>query len=185
VSRTTAAVVLDRDGTLIEHIPYLSDPKRVTLLPGVREGIRRAIEAGSRLFLHTNQSGIGRGLFELKEVELCNERMIELLGFGSNVFHRICIAPEHPDAPSKYRKPSPEFAFEIMREMNLAPENVCYIGDRATDLQTALAANTRAVGVCTGRVDLEKELQELGLVEKYPVCRSFDRAMALALAEQC
>lgn len=55
------ALVLDRDGTLIEHVPYLHKPEDVRLLPGVREGLAAARAGGLTLFLHTNQSGVGRG----------------------------------------------------------------------------------------------------------------------------
>jgi D-glycero-D-manno-heptose 1,7-bisphosphate phosphatase len=182
---STVALVLDRDGTLIEHIPYLSDPSLVALLPGVQAGLQLAVAAGARLFLHTNQSGVGRGLFQMADVESCNRRMIELLGFGPNVFERICVAPESPESPSPYRKPSPQFALEIMSEFSLKPCEIFYIGDRATDLQTALAAQTKAIGVSTGLIDLEAELNDSGLSGKYKVCSSFDIAIDLVLSGLC
>ena len=94
-----AALILDRDGTLIEHVPYLWDPDKVRLLPGVADALSHAREKGARLFLHSNQSGVGRGLFDISAVHACNERMIELLGTGPATFDRICIAPERPDDP--------------------------------------------------------------------------------------
>ena len=60
-------VVLDRDGTLIRHVPYLSRPEQVEVLPGVVAGLTELRKAGCKLFLHTNQSGIGRGYFSLEE----------------------------------------------------------------------------------------------------------------------
>ena len=91
------ALILDRDGTLIEHVPYLCNPSDVRLLPSVTEALAIARDAGARLFLHSNQSGIGRGLFDLPAVHACNQRLVELLGAGPNTFDRICIAIEHPD----------------------------------------------------------------------------------------
>jgi histidinol phosphatase-like enzyme len=93
------AVFLDRDGTLIENRHYLSSPEGVALLPGVREGLQVARERGAKLFLFTNQSGVGRGMFTLADVEAVNRRMIEMLGLGDDLFAGICIAPERPDEP--------------------------------------------------------------------------------------
>jgi D-glycero-D-manno-heptose 1,7-bisphosphate phosphatase len=178
------ALILDRDGTLIEHVPYLADPSDVRLLCGVRDALATAREAGLKLFLHSNQSGIGRGLFAPEAVDACNRRMIELLGFGPDVFERICIAPEHPDEPSAYRKPSPAFAHEVMRDFNLAAREICYIGDRGSDLATARAAGTRGVGVATGLDDLRAELRNHGLAEAFPVFDSLHAAICYLFAEE-
>lgn len=170
------ALVLDRDGTIIQHTPYLSKPDEVKLLPGARNGLRKALDCGLRLFLHTNQSGVGRGLFSLSDAEACTSRMIELLDIGERPFERICTAPEHPDAPALYRKPSPLFANEIMRDYNYFSQDLCYIGDRGTDLATAQAACTQGAGVATGLDDLVRELSDLGL-SHYPVFSSLDLAV--------
>lgn len=163
------AIILDRDGTLIEHIPYLSEPSGVVLLPGVRDALHIANDHQALLFLHTNQSGVGRGLFQLEHVEACNDRLVELLGLGKKPFERICIAPESPKVDSLYRKPSPEFAFEIMRDYGFSEADICYIGDRGSDLATAAAAGTRGVGVSTGLDNLHAELDVLGFGDRYPV----------------
>ncbi|KAB2638716.1 MAG: HAD-IIIA family hydrolase [Verrucomicrobia bacterium] len=172
-----AALIFDRDGTLIEHVPYLSDPAQVRLLPGVAAALQAALAAGARLFLHSNQSGVGRGLFDLAAVAACNQRLIELLDMGPQPFELICIAPETPNAPSAYRKPSPLFALEIMREFALPPEALCYLGDRGSDLATALAAGTRGVGIASGLDDLRAELQALGLTSEFPVFDSLGAAI--------
>lgn len=173
---TLKALVLDRDGTLIEHVPYLHDPVQVRLLPGVREGLAAAQAAGLLLCLHTNQSGIGRGLFTPAQAEACTARMIELLGLGPAPFARICTAPEAPGEPAVYRKPSPRFALELMAEFGLDPEAICYVGDRGSDIETGHAAGTRAAGVATGLDDLAAELRAAGLAH-YPVFPSFRAAI--------
>lgn len=171
------ALVLDRDGTLIEHVPYLRDPAEVRLLPGVCEALALALEAGLKLFLHSNQSGVGRGWFSLDDVHRCNQRLIELLDLGPQPFTRLCIAPEAPGEPSLYRKPSARFAREIQREFSLLNEEIAYVGDRGSDLATAHAAGTRGVGVATGLDDLHAELRDLGLDQDFPVFDSFSAAM--------
>jgi len=171
------ALVLDRDGTLIEHVPYLADPKQVVVLPGVRKGLRAAIAAGLRLFLHSNQSGVGRGYFTMEAVEASNRRMIELLDLGVAPFTRICIAPERPDEPSKYRKPSPAFAREIAEEFGFALDELCYVGDRGSDLETADRAGTHGIGVATGREDLRADIDAAKLTRSYPIFDRFDVAI--------
>ena len=163
------ALILDRDGTIIEHVPYLADPKDVRLLPGAREALELAIGSGAILFLHTNQSGIGRGYFARPDAEACNARMIDLLALGPDPFRRICIAPEVPGTPSEYRKPSPSFAHEVMHEHGLSAGEICYLGDRGSDLATAHAAGTRGIGVASGLDDLRQELTDLGLGDQFPV----------------
>ena len=175
------ALILDRDGTLIKHIPYLHDLEHVQLLSGVVDGLQAAVNAGLLLFLHTNQSGVGRGMFDLSAAEACNSRMLELLALGDSLFQRVCVAPEAPDSPEVYRKPSPRFACEIMRDFLLTPLEICYVGDRWSDLATAAAAGTQAIGISTGLEDIDAEIREHGLENCYPVCGSFLDAIDLIL----
>jgi D-glycero-D-manno-heptose 1,7-bisphosphate phosphatase len=176
-------LILDRDGTLIEHVPYLSDPDQVKLLPGVLEGLQTARAAGLMLFVHSNQSGVGRGYFSMAAVDACNHRMIELFGFGETPFARICIAPERPDEASVYRKPSPAFAREVAAEYGFALDELCYIGDRGSDLEAADRAGTQGIGVATGLEDLVGEIAAARLTRLYPVVTRFDAAIARVLAD--
>ena len=74
-----AGIFLDRDGTLISHVDYLHDPEEVLPLQGIAETLRALREAGYLLFLFTNQSGVGRGFFQMEAVHACNSRMLELM----------------------------------------------------------------------------------------------------------
>lgn len=171
------ALILDRDGTLIVHVPYLCDPMAVELLPGVRDGLRIALAKDTKLFLHSNQSGVGRGLFTMEAVEACNHRMIELLDLGPAPFTGVCIAPERPGEPSRYRKPSPAFAREVAAEYGLLPDEICYVGDRGSDLESADQAGVQAVGVSTGLDSLEADIDPAKLTRSYPIFASFDAAI--------
>lgn len=175
--RIPRALVLDRDGTLIRHVPYLHRPEEVSLLPTVREALQHAMEAGVTLYLHTNQSGVGRGMFSLAEAEACTAKMIELLDLGPTPFLRICTAPEAPDAPAVYRKPSPRFVTEIIAETQTPAERIAYVGDRGSDLETARNSGTLGIGVSTGLDDLHAELTSLGLQSTYPVFDSLLEAV--------
>ncbi|RME68465.1 MAG: HAD-IIIA family hydrolase [Verrucomicrobia bacterium] len=151
------ALFLDRDGTLIVHRPYLHRPAEVELLPGVREALSRAREANMRLFLFTNQSGVGRGWFTLRDVEAVNERMVELLGLGPDLFADVCIAPEAPGQPVLYRKPSPRFIRECLERWSLDPSACWMIGDAPSDWLAGLTAGIRAAAVVS---DLTTEKTE-------------------------
>ena len=146
------AIFLDRDGTLIENRHFLRSPDGVALLPGVREALAKARKAGSKFFLFTNQSGVGRGYFTLADVAAVNQRMIEVLWFGDDLFTGICIAPERPDEPAAYRKPSPRFIHETLAEHGWAPEAAWMVGDSPSDWEAGCNA-----GVCTAALVPEQK----------------------------
>ena len=163
------AVFLDRDGTLIENRHYLSSPGGVALLPGVRDAVARARDAGAKLFLFTNQSGIGRGYFTLADVEAQNRRMIDLLGLGADLFAGICIAPERPDELPVYRKPSPRFIHEMLAAHGFAAEAAWMVGDAPSDWEAGINAGVRTAAIVRDLgAELERERRlELG-VDAYP-----------------
>lgn len=139
------ALFLDRDGTLIVHRPYLCEPEKVELLPGVRDTMHRLVKDGFQLFLFTNQSGVGRGWFTIEDVDRCNRRMMELMELPLTVFSGICVAPELPNSPSKYRKPSPRFILEMMTKYQLQADRTVMIGDARSDIEAGLNAGVQAV----------------------------------------
>lgn len=147
------ALFLDRDGTLIVDKHYLADPAGVEIIPGVPAALRRARELGYQLFLFTNQSGIARGLYTLEDVHRCNDRMEELIGLARPLFTDICIAPEGPDEPQQYRKPSPRFILESIARHRLDRKQCWMVGDREGDIQAGLGAGVRAAALCTGKFD--------------------------------
>jgi len=150
------AVFLDRDDTLIRNIPYLADPSRIELLPGAAGAVQRLRDAGFKLFLFTNQSGIGRGYYPLADAEACNREVEKLLGLSPG-FDGICIAPESPDDPPIYRKPSPRYIHEMMEKHQLDPAETWMVGDKESDVEAGLRAGVRCariVGGC-GRAGVE------------------------------
>jgi D-glycero-D-manno-heptose 1,7-bisphosphate phosphatase len=168
IGRSARALFLDRDGTLIYDKHYLHDPAGVELIPGVGPALRRARALGYRLFIHTNQSGIARGLHTLEDVHRCNERMEELLQLPRPVFDAICIAPEGPEGPIAYRKPSPRFIRETVERHGLDAAQCWMIGDREADIETGRAAGIGSAGVCTGKLDAETWAQTFPEVPVFP-----------------
>jgi len=160
------AVFFDRDGTLIEHIHYLHDPEGVVLLPGVREAVAGLRAVGVKLFLFTNQSGIGRGMFPLGAAEAVNRRLEELLDPAGGVFTATCIAPERPDEPSLYRKPSPRFILEMLAAQELVPEQAWMLGDSVVDWEAGRAAGVHTAAIVPDSVAAKEPLrrEELDVV---------------------
>ncbi len=153
VQNSRRALFLDRDGTLIVDKDYLADPAGVEIIAGVPAALRRARSLGYKLFLFTNQSGIGRGYHTLEDTHRVNARMNEMLDIVATGFDGACIAPEAPDQPSDYRKPSPRYILETIAAHHLDPAQCWMVGDRESDLQAGLNAGINAVAVCTGKYD--------------------------------
>jgi D-glycero-D-manno-heptose 1,7-bisphosphate phosphatase len=147
----TPAVFLDRDGTLIVEKEYLADPAGVVLFPGVGAALRRLMDGGFRLFIVTNQSGIGRGYYTEADMHRVNARLGELLAPEGVRLERIYFSPEAPDQPSRGRKPSPQFLFDARDEFGVDLARSYIIGDKLIDLECGWNAGTRrSVLVRTG-----------------------------------
>ncbi|WP_404421108.1 D-glycero-alpha-D-manno-heptose-1,7-bisphosphate 7-phosphatase [Nibricoccus sp. IMCC34717] len=152
-SRPAKALFLDRDGTLIIDKHYLADPAGVELLPGVREGLATALERGYRLFLFSNQAGVGRGYFPVEAAHAVNARMEEMLALRRPLFDGVCLATEAPDQPVVYRKPCPRFILESLAAHALDPAQCWMVGDREIDVQAGLNAGIRAAGLTNGKLN--------------------------------
>jgi D-glycero-D-manno-heptose 1,7-bisphosphate phosphatase len=173
-------VFLDRDGTLIRHVPYLHDPRQVELLPTVVSGLRLLREHDCKLILHSNQSGVGRGYFKMSDAVACNVAMLAQIGLGPDLFIETCLSPETPAQPIIYRKPSPRFAEELMARYGVSPVELVYIGDNISDLETARNVGCAAVGLTTGVHGLRELARERGLGQ-FPVFDSFIEAASFVV----
>lgn len=152
------AIFADRDGTLIRHADYLSDPDQVELLPGVKDTIHDLISRGIPFFILTNQSGVGRGYFGIDRVHACQERLFELLGLEPTNIAGWCIAPEAPGTAGGYRKPSPRFILEACSHLGLASAKCHMVGDTLVDLETAWNASACAWAVSCGKPELPRKI---------------------------
>jgi D-glycero-D-manno-heptose 1,7-bisphosphate phosphatase len=145
------AVFLDRDGTLVQEMEYLSRPDQVVLLPGVGRALRGLHEAGFKLFIVSNQSGVGRGFFTLADVDRVHARLADQLAAEGVRFDKIYVAPEAPGAPGRGRKPLPQFLFDARDEFQLDLTQSYFIGDKLSDLQCGWNAGVkRSILVRTG-----------------------------------
>jgi D-glycero-D-manno-heptose 1,7-bisphosphate phosphatase len=137
------AVFLDRDGTIIEEKNYLHRVEDVVVFPGTAAALGRLYRAGFKLFIVSNQSGVGRGYFTLADVEKVNEYMLKELGLQGARFEKVYIAPEPPDVPSRGRKPSPQFLWDARDEFGLDLAQSYMIGDKLIDLECGWNAGVK------------------------------------------
>jgi D-glycero-D-manno-heptose 1,7-bisphosphate phosphatase len=145
------AIFLDRDGTIIEEKNYISRPQEVVILPAAVSGLQELQAAGFKLFIVSNQSGVGRGYFSLADVDKVNEHIRQEFGHKGVKFEKIYIAPEAPETPSRGRKPSPQFLFDARDEFGIDLAQSYMIGDKMIDLECGWnAAVKKSILVRTG-----------------------------------
>ncbi len=144
----TPAVFFDRDGTLMEDVDYCGDPLDVHVFPAAADALRQLKSAGFRLFVITNQSGIGRGYFTEAEYRAVHEEFLRQL--GASLIDAAYYCPHTPDQNCACRKPSPQMLLNAAREHRLDLSRSYFVGDKATDVECARNAGLRSVLVRTG-----------------------------------
>jgi D-glycero-D-manno-heptose 1,7-bisphosphate phosphatase len=142
------AVFLDRDGTLMEEAHYCSHPDQVRIIPGVPEALRALKDAGYRLVVVTNQSGIGRGYYTLADYEAVSAHFLSLLGEG--LIDATYYCPEAPEKNSPRRKPETGMILEAQRDLGLDLARSWFIGDKAVDILCGRKSGMRPILVLTG-----------------------------------
>jgi histidinol-phosphate phosphatase family protein len=147
-----AAVLLDRDGTLVVDVPYNGDPAHVRVMPGARRAVDRLRAAGIPLAVVSNQSGIARGLLTESDVAAVNRRVEELLG----PLGPWLVCPHGPGDGCGCRKPAPGLVVEAAARLGVEPARCAVVGDIGADVDAALAAGARAVLVPTPRTRREE-----------------------------
>jgi histidinol-phosphate phosphatase family protein len=140
-----AAVLFDRDGTLVADVPYNGDPELVVAMPGAREAVARLRAAGVATAVVTNQSGVARGRLRPEQVEVVNRRVEELLG----PLGPWLVCRHGPDDGCRCRKPAPGLVEAAARALGVAPRDCVVIGDIGADVAAAAAAGARSVLVPT------------------------------------
>ena len=137
------AVFLDRDGTMIAEKNYLCRVEDIEIFPATRAGLKRLAGAGFKLFIVSNQSGVGRGYFTMADVDRVNGHLCRELAGAGVCFEKIYIAPEKPGDPSRGRKPSPQFLFEARDEFKLNLARSFMVGEKLIDLECGWNAGVK------------------------------------------
>lgn len=138
-------VLLDRDGTLTRDVGYTHRLEDYALLPGVVEGLTRLADAGFRLAVVTNQSGIGRGLFGEDDYRVFQERLTEDLARRGLRLAGSFHCPHLPDAGCPCRKPGPGLLLQARDRLGADLARSWMVGNDLRDVEAGLAAGCRAV----------------------------------------
>ncbi|UCF31676.1 MAG: HAD family hydrolase [bacterium] len=147
------AVLLDRDGTIIDETGYLGDPEGIHFLPGAIEALRILQQAGYVLIVVTNQSGIGRGYFSDEDAIAVNLRLSALLDEKGIHIKGIYHCPHSPDDGCACRKPGIKMTQRAVADFSLDIQRSWVVGDAARDIIMAQRAGARSILVVTGRED--------------------------------
>jgi D-glycero-D-manno-heptose 1,7-bisphosphate phosphatase len=143
-------VLLDRDGTLIAERHYLSRPEQVELLPGAIEGLRAMQALGLGLAVVTNQSGLGRGYFDVTDLDAVHRRLGRLLAQRGVRLDGIYVCPHTPDDGCDCRKPHPGLALAAAQELGFDPAAAFVIGDKVCDIELGRRLGAVSLLVQTG-----------------------------------
>jgi|ERR1043166_8147687 D-glycero-D-manno-heptose 1,7-bisphosphate phosphatase len=142
------AVFLDRDGTIMRDVDYCGDPNDVELLPGAADALRQLKGHGFKLLVITNQSGIGRGLFNEGQYRAVQAELTRQIGEG--IIDATYFCPHLPEAGCKCRKPSPDMVRNAARDHAIDLTRSFFIGDKPSDIECGRNAGVRTVLVRTG-----------------------------------
>ncbi|MBM4152474.1 MAG: threonylcarbamoyl-AMP synthase [Kiritimatiellaceae bacterium] len=143
------AAFLDRDGTLIEDRGHLRSPSDVVFYPDTFNALRR-LQNEFRLFIVTNQSGIGKGLITSTEADQVNQYVVDQLHQAGVRIEQVYCCPHHRDEGCACIKPKPFFMEQAARDFTLDLSASFAVGDHPHDVQFATNAGAEGVYVLTG-----------------------------------
>lgn len=175
-------IILDRDGVInFESEHYVKSPDEWHAIPGSLEAIARLNRAGHRVVVMTNQSGIGRGLYDEEILAKIHEKLLsELAVFGGRI-EKIYYCPHHPDVGCECRKPKPGMLKQIQNEIKIEFSQSIVIGDSWRDIQAGRAVGCQAWLVKTG---FGQSCIDAGELPKdVPIYNSLDHAVDVILSE--
>jgi len=151
------AVFLDKDGTIIENVPYNVDPERIQLSPGAEEGLRQLHRAGYPLFVVSNQAGVARGYFPESALQGVEARLRELLAAFGVPLAGFTYCPHHPEGSveglavvCECRKPAPGMIVRTAAEHGIDLARSWMVGDILDDIQAGRRAGCRTILVDSG-----------------------------------
>jgi D-glycero-D-manno-heptose 1,7-bisphosphate phosphatase len=145
-------VILDRDGVInVDSDAYIKSPEEWQALPGSLGAIRDLCGAGFEVVVATNQSGVGRGLFDGETLAAIHRRMRDAVQAAGGRLAGIYFCPHHPDEACDCRKPAPGLLRQVARDFARPLNGVPVVGDSARDLEAAVAVGARPILVRTGK----------------------------------
>ena len=147
-------IILDRDGVInADSAQFIKTPDEWKPIPGSIEAIAHLTQAGYRVVVATNQSGVGRGLFDMATLNAIHDKMHHAVSAIGGRIDAVFYCPHAADSTCNCRKPKPGMFEEIARRFNVTLEGVPAVGDSLRDLQAAAAVAAIPILVKTGKGD--------------------------------
>ncbi len=153
------AVFIDRDGVLIRDADYLDSIAGLAIYRGTPRALRLLREAGFKIIIVTNQSGIARGYFSRKTVRLIHAELHRRLKWAGARWDALYFSPHGPDSGHSWRKPGTGMLLAAKKKFALDIKRSYLIGDKTSDIECALRAGCRGILVRTGRGGRDGEYQ--------------------------
>jgi D-glycero-D-manno-heptose 1,7-bisphosphate phosphatase len=151
-TRQAKLIVLDRDGVInYDSDQFIKSPDEWRPIPGSLEAISRLNHAGFRVVVATNQSGLGRGLFDMATLIAINEKMHKALAHLGGRIDALFYCPHTADSACECRKPKPGMFTEIGNRFGVDMTGVPCVGDSVRDLQAAAAVEAQPILVLSGK----------------------------------
>ena len=151
-TRQAKLIVLDRDGVInYDSDQFIKSPDAWRPIPGSLEAISRLNHAGFRVVVATNQSGLGRGLFDMATLIAINDKMHKALAHLGGRIDALFYCPHTADSACECRKPKPGMLIEIGNRFGVDLTGVPCVGDSVRDLQAAAAVEAQPILVLTGK----------------------------------
>jgi D-glycero-D-manno-heptose 1,7-bisphosphate phosphatase len=151
-TRQVKLIVLDRDGVInYDSEQFIKSPDEWRPIPGSLEAISRLNHAGFRVVVATNQSGLGRGLFDMATLIAINDKMHKALGQLGGRIDAVFYCPHTADSGCECRKPKPGMLTEIGNRFGVELTGVPCVGDSVRDLQAAAAVEAQPILVLSGK----------------------------------
>lgn len=144
-------IILDRDGVInYDSTEYIKSPDEWKPIPGSLEAIAHLNRAGYRVIIVTNQSGVGRGYYDLATLDQIHEKMVYELATVGGCIEEIFFCPHRPDENCACRKPKAGLLLQIEEKYKLVLKDTYFIGDSYGDVKAALTAGCKPLLVMTG-----------------------------------
>lgn len=164
-------IILDRDGVInLDSDDYIKSPEEWIPIDSSLKAIARLNQAGYKIGVATNQSGIARGYFNEVTLTMMHKKMEMLLAQVGGHINALEYCPDHPDNPGPNRKPNPGMAFKLIELFNAEPGETWFVGDSLSDIESAINAGCKPALVLTGKG--ERTIKKLAPDHNIPIFKN-------------
>ncbi len=145
-------IILDRDGVInLDSDDYIKSVEEWIPIRSSLKAIARLNQAGYKVAIATNQSGIARGYFDLSTLDLIHKKMLYEIENGGGHIEKIEFCSDHPKNPTLFRKPNPGMLLKLCASLGVNQKDTWFVGDSLSDLNCAINASCKPALVLTGK----------------------------------